>query len=359
MAKYQEAPKLISGIGINPPVDIPLADDYPFFDDPADAVMHPDALNVTSLDLFHSIKPGVFSPSIPLSTFPMSDFMSNGLDILYYGSVSIGTPGQDMPVQFDTGSSDLWVASDCPNCANKQFDRSASSTYVESQDVFEIGYGTGDVSGDLGRDTVSLANIQCNNQTFGLANTESPDFEGYPNSGILGAAFGTISVSGQPTVFENMMLSGQVLAPFFSVFLSRGVGTRSEVCFGCYDMTKTKGMVKWVPVMSRTYWTIPMSGLLVNSSLVAICSLFAAIDTGTTLIYLPEKITQDFYASVSNSNNVCGDCVGGIISLGEDFPDNLAIIGDVLLKSWYTVYDYSNGARVGFAPSVNNNYDGL
>ena len=57
MAKYQEAPKLISGIGINPPVDIPLADDYPFFDDPADAVMHPDALNVTSLDLFHSIKP--------------------------------------------------------------------------------------------------------------------------------------------------------------------------------------------------------------------------------------------------------------------------------------------------------------
>ena len=140
MAKYQEAPKLISGIGINPPVDIPLADDYPFFDDPADAVMHPDALNVTSLDLFHSIKPGVFSPSIPLSTFPMSDFMSNGLDILYYGSVSIGTPGQDMPVQFDTGSSDLWVASDCPNCANKQFDRSASSTYVESQDVFEIGY---------------------------------------------------------------------------------------------------------------------------------------------------------------------------------------------------------------------------
>ena len=25
------------------------------------------------------------------------------------------------------------------------------------------------------------------------------------------------------------MLSGQVLAPFFSVFLSRGVGTRSEV----------------------------------------------------------------------------------------------------------------------------------
>ena len=37
MAKYQEAPKLISGNGINLPVDIPLVDDYSF-DDPADAV---------------------------------------------------------------------------------------------------------------------------------------------------------------------------------------------------------------------------------------------------------------------------------------------------------------------------------
>ena len=82
MAKYQGAPKLISGNGINPPVDIPLADDYSF-DDPADAVMYPDALNITSLDLFHSIKPGVFSPSIPLSTFPMSDFMSNGFESMW------------------------------------------------------------------------------------------------------------------------------------------------------------------------------------------------------------------------------------------------------------------------------------
>ena len=39
------------------------------------------------------------------------------------------------------------------------------------------------------------------------------------------------------------MLSGQVLAPFFSVFLSRGVGTRSEVSSWlnffvllCYDL---------------------------------------------------------------------------------------------------------------------------
>ncbi|RDB16724.1 Aspartic protease [Hypsizygus marmoreus] len=48
------------------------------------------------------------------------------------------------------------------------------------------------------------------------------------------------------------------------------------------------------------------------------------------------------------------DCIGGII--GHTFSGlaaNLAIIGDEFLRSWYSVYDYSNGAWVGRAPSSN------
>lgn len=47
-------------------------------------------------------------------------------------------------------------------------------------------------------------------------------------------------------------------------------------------------------------------------------------------------------------------CVGGILGMGDSFPADLAIVGDEFLKSWYSVYDYSHGARVGLAPSVNN-----
>lgn len=59
------------------------------------------------------------------------------------------------------------------------------------------------------------------------------------------------------------------------------------------------------------------------------------------------------------------------MAMGSGFPDNLAIVGDAFLKSceWfasisramltgtvigYSIYDYSNGARVGFAASINN-----
>jgi hypothetical protein len=62
-------------------------------------------------------------------------------------------------------------------------------------------------------------------------------------------------------------------------------------------------------------------------------------------------------------------CVGAILGVNDGFPDDLAIIGDVFLKScklkpfsrwiWtdeigYSVYDQSPRARVGFASSSNN-----
>lgn len=80
----------------------------------------------------------------------------------------------------------------------------------------------------LANDVVSLAGLTYGNQTFGLADTVSNDFDGYPNSGIMGLAFGTIAVSGSPTVFENLMSTRQVLAPFFSVHMGRGGSPGSE-----------------------------------------------------------------------------------------------------------------------------------
>jgi len=123
-----------------------------------------------------------------------------------------------------------------------------------------------------------------------------------------------------------------------------------------------------------------------------------AIDTGTTLIYVPDSIAAQFYAIIPGAKAAaqygpsfytypCSsklvisfsfggqpfpinlfdfnlgrtdmdspDCVGGILSLGNGFPSDLAIIGDEFLKSWYSTYDYSNGARVGFSPSINNSH---
>ncbi|KZV96822.1 peptidase A1 [Exidia glandulosa HHB12029] len=329
---------------------------------------------------------------------PLTDY---GGDTFYYGPVSIGTPGQVLNVDVDTGSADLWVQSNCPKntCTSPQFNQTKSKTFKNTKQSFNIQYGSGSASGQLGQDSVTIAGLTAKNQYFGVVNNPSEDFEGTPSSGLLGMAFSSIASSGKPTFFENVLAQYPTdsVGPLFSVFLTRKQSSGSQVCFGCYDTSKVRSGITWLPVTSKTYWTVSMTGALVNGRAVpATTTIFAAIDTGTTLIYVPAALAKSIYAQIPgsqmmssgyyrvpcsnlNSNSLrvslmfngspfsidmrdfnlgrvssgSSYCVAGILALGNNFPDNLAIVGDEFLKSWYSTYDYSNGARVGLSASIN------
>ncbi|KAJ3992647.1 aspartic peptidase domain-containing protein [Lentinula boryana] len=336
-------------------------------------------VNEVSPDTDHVMEQvvGPVDVSNVLLTMSMTDVIVNEVDMLYYGDLAIGTPGQGLTFDIDTGSADLWVPSPwCSTCTKNHYDGSQSSTYVDKGRRFAVSYGSGTVYGTTASDTVAIAGTAVRNQTFGVVYRESEDFQEYPNDGILGMAFGTIAQSRGLTVFETMMKQGKLKWPCFSVHLARGQETGSEMCWGCYDPTKATGPISWFPVSHRAYWSI-------------------AIDTGTTFCYFPASIAAEIYAQIPGSKDasasygsgfytypcaskvdlgfVFGDvafrlhpddfnlainyseCIGGIFAMdATEWPSNLAIIGDEFLKSWYSVYDYSDGGRVGFAPSVNN-----
>lgn len=74
------------------------------------------------------------------------------------GTISIGTPAQSFLIDFDTGSSDLWVpSSSCTSstCKSKhKYTASSSSTGVKKSGSFSIEYGDGStVSGPIYTDT--------------------------------------------------------------------------------------------------------------------------------------------------------------------------------------------------------------
>jgi hypothetical protein len=70
----------------------------------------------------------------------MQDMVEGGLDILYYGPIQIGTPPQELTVDVDTGSADLWLPVNCATCSNKQFDEKASASFQDKGTKFEIAY---------------------------------------------------------------------------------------------------------------------------------------------------------------------------------------------------------------------------
>ncbi|KFQ98088.1 Pepsin A, partial [Opisthocomus hoazin] len=181
----------------------------------------------------------------------------------YYGTISIGTPAQKFTVVFDTGSSNLWVPSVyCTSEAcedHNRFDPSDSSTFVSTNDSLSIEYGTGSMTGILGYDTVTVADIKVTDQIFGLAETEPGDIFYYsPFDGILGLAFPSIASSGATPVFDNMMSEDLVAKDLFSVYLSGDDKSGSFVLFGAIDSSYTTHGISWIPLSAETYWEITM-----------------------------------------------------------------------------------------------------
>ncbi|KAJ7901767.1 aspartic peptidase domain-containing protein, partial [Mycena olivaceomarginata] len=233
------------------------------------------------------------------SAMSLTDYVPDGwLDLMYYGPVNVGTPPREMTVDIDTGSADLWFS-------KKQFKHSKSSTLKKSDEDFDVCYGSGEVSGKLWQDTVSIGGLVVDGQYFGAVSDLSGDFNDLPNDGLLGLAFGSIAQCGKPTFFENLRAKRKITSSMFSVHLARRPGRDNDdsaVCFGCIDPLKTLGStIVYIPVICEAYWAVSMNAmvLIANKTVLRLpTSIRAIIDTGTSLIYLPQADVVKFYAAV-------------------------------------------------------------
>lgn len=63
------------------------------------------------------------------------------------------------------------------SCGNHTFlGTQSSSTFKDTNQQFQVTYGTGNVAGDIITDNVVLAGLPLNTHTFGVATQESVDF---------------------------------------------------------------------------------------------------------------------------------------------------------------------------------------
>ncbi|KAK4152440.1 aspartic peptidase domain-containing protein [Chaetomidium leptoderma] len=328
-------------------------------------------------------------------------------DVEYLAPVEVGTPPQTLMLNFDTGSSDLWVfSSETPQNQQGgqklyQIEDSTTSRRLGNH-TWSIRYGDGSRSaGNVYVDTVSVGGVTVFQQAIESATSVSSSFTSdAASSGLLGLGFDSINTvvpTKQKTFITNALDSLEM--PLFTANLKKA--EPGNYNFGFIDETEFTGPLSFVDVNSTDgFWKFEATGFSIqsnNGSADNSSSMFVPVghsaiaDTGTTLLMLPAAITQAYYWQVPGARSsaevggwvfpcdaalpdltlhigtykavVPGElikfapadtddfetatvCYGGVQS-SSGMP--FAIYGDVFFKAQFTVFDVE-GLRLGFAP---------
>jgi len=244
-----------------------------------------------------------------------------GQDVGYLATIQMGTPPQNFLILMDSGSADLWVGSEsCQSqggggCGNHNFlGTQSSSSFVDTGKTFEVTYGTGQVSGDIVNDDVSIAGLTLNNHTFGVANTESVDFssDSTPFDGLMGLAQSTLSEQQTLTPIESLAAAGLVPDSIVSYKIPRLADNLNdgEITFGAVDPTKfdASTLVTVPNVNTQGFWEAALDAATVNGVDTGLTGRTTILDTGTTLMVLPPADAQTIH---NNIQGAASDGQGG------------------------------------------------
>lgn len=349
----------------------------------------------------------------------------------YYGDITIGG-SQRFKMLFDTGSCEFWIPG--PNCKehtspercakHSSFQPSQSKTWqpFKNGQKLSISYLSGKVEGLLGTDIVRLGPLQVTQQALGAADQiDVPLLDDVDWDGIVGLAYANpkLMKEGVEPLFDNIMKKKLLKNNIFSYYLGNEGGA---VAFGGVD---TKYMAAnpnadnalssfvYAKVTDKGYWSIEIHDIELQygsapPTSTGVCKRHptgrckAIVDTGTYLIYGPQKDVKETLGSIainscedlsklpsvifvlyagegtqparlklkpqdyslefhipkdssqtldcSNPKESAGckaDCVVGIAPDGTEQDWTL---GQVFLRSFYTVFDRDTD-RVGFARS--------
>jgi hypothetical protein len=269
-------------------------------------------------------------------------------DVEYLSPITVG--GQTMNMDFDSGSSDLWMFSTQLSTASQtghtNFNPQKSTTFALMQGAtFSISYGDGSgAAGNVGTDTVNIGGATVTKQAVELATAVSASFVQDTNSnGLVGLAFSklnTVKPTQQKTFFDNVMPS--LAMPVFTADLRKAsVGAYT---FGAIDSTKFNGTLNWAVVNTTNgFWQFSSSKFQVGTGApMAVAGGQAIADTGTTLMLASPAIVNAYYSQVTGAVNNAS--VGGVT-----FPCN-ANLPDLAIDVGGSYMATVRGSDINFAP---------
>lgn len=290
----------------------------------------------------------------------------------YFIEVSVGTPAQKFTVVPDTGSSNLWLYShscwSVPCWTHSTYDHKKSSSYTADGQTFDISYGSGSVKGTVSKDVATIGAGVTAPMGFGEVTAVSGiSFLASQMSGILGLAYGSISVDGLPTFMEASSLTDKS----FSFYLHDTAAASYMVIPGMDSENYTT--VQKHAVVEQKYWALKLDSVAQGSTKIDASKYKAVIDSGTSLLVGPEELIaplikglparpdcskldtypdmtftidgQDYVLTANDYVlNVQGSCLLGVQALPGKIPAgfNYLIMGDVFMRKYPAYFDLND-----------------
>ncbi|GMM38484.1 aspartyl protease [Saccharomycopsis crataegensis] len=333
-----------------------------------------------------------YSGSSASNTYDTSSATSSGVAVsieneysMYIATILLGTPGQTIEVDLDTGSSDLWVPGYGTQSDYGTYSSIASSTYQFKKAGFSITYGDGSsATGNWVTDTLTLGDVSITQMEFGDATIQTAG-QGVFGIGMIGneAAQG-FTYDNFPVMLKNQ---GYINSVCYSLYLGSTDADSGEVLFGAIDHAKYSGNLGTLAIQDvddagdttsePVAFFVNLNGVSnADSETFASTSYPALLDSGTTLFYAPTAITESIgnyyggtYSAILGGYVISCDATGADLKLS--FDDNLTItvpfsdlvfslsssecilgvmdsdediyiLGDVVLRSAYVFYDIEN-----------------
>ena len=213
------------------------------------------------------------------------------------------------------------------------YDPKKSTTSKEWQGgTWKISYGDGSsASGVVHTDNVKIGDVTAEGQAIELAKNVSDSFKSdHSNNGLLGLGFpkgssdgagNTISVDGKPspqnTYFANVR--PKLPLPLFTADLKHQAAGSYD--FGFIDKKKYTGDIKYFDAdTSAAYWGVTSQRYGIAGQQPVDKEIKTIIDTGTTLLLMPQDVLDAYYKNVKSSRNDAN--LGGyVFPCSEKVPD--------------------------------------
>lgn len=255
-------------------------------------------------------------------TTPLEDMSSEYTGIIGVGTNSEGKAQFEARVVFDTGSTNLWVASVlCKNypCKPEDQQRFYDPSKSSSQEIYtggrtkdiDIMFGTGELKGPLHMDTYRVGPMAVEQQPFAMIREMSGDvFSSFPFEGILGLAFPSLSFGGIEPFFERVIRKKLLKKNEFAFYLNTDSAQPSALLWGGVDKDLFEGDIVMFPVVKPHYWALELIDFRIGSqSLLTDYDRdkmkYLIVDSGTTYFTAPGNVYDEIMDRFPQAQ--CGD----------------------------------------------------